>query len=315
MRSLRLVFAGTPDFACPSLSALRGAGHEICLVITQPDRPCGRGQRLRPPAVRMEAEGLDLPCDQPECLDTPEMRRRLEELAPEAVVVVAFGQKIPPWLLSLPPLGCLNVHASLLPRYRGAAPIQRALLDGAAETGVTIMRLDEGWDTGPVILQRAMAVAPEDNAGTLHEKLAAAGADLLVEALAGLARGDLHPRPQDEAGATRAPKLRPEEMRLDWTAPAPYLHNLVRALAPAPLAETSHGGRRLQIIETRPAGEVPPAPPGTVLAVEGREVLVHAGTGGLFLVTVKPANSRAMSAADYARGHRLLPGDRLGYGP
>ncbi|MGE5598926.1 MAG: methionyl-tRNA formyltransferase, partial [Bacteroidota bacterium] len=171
---MRLVFAGTPDFACPSLLALREAGHDLALVITQPDRPCGRGQRLRPPAVKAEAGCLDLPCVQPDCLDTPDMRRRLEELAPDAVVVVAFGQKIPPWLLALPPFGCLNVHASLLPRYRGAAPIQRALLDGAAETGVTIMRLDEGWDTGPIVLQRAVAIAPEDNAGTLHDKLAAA---------------------------------------------------------------------------------------------------------------------------------------------
>jgi len=310
---MRLVFAGTPDFACPSLLALHRAGHEIALVITQPDRPAGRGWQLKPPPVKEKALSLGLPVLQPESLDEPELRRRLEELAPEAVVVVAFGQKIPAWLLALPRYGCLNVHASLLPRYRGAAPIQRALMDGEEVTGVTIMQLDEGWDTGPILTQRTVEIRPEDNAGTLHDRLAVIGAELLVETLAALGEGRIMPRPQDESLATRAPKIRPEEMRLDWTMPARRIHNLVRALAPAPLAETFHGPRRLQIVETslaRPEGK--DGPPGTVLVVDREGALVAAGEGAVRLVRVKPAGGKTMTAAEYARGYRLGPGAVLG---
>ncbi|NLG84974.1 MAG: methionyl-tRNA formyltransferase [Firmicutes bacterium] len=310
---MRLVFAGTPEFACPSLLALHRAGHELVLVITQPDRPAGRGLKLNAPVVKEEALSLDLPVVQPEGMEETTLRRRLEEIAPEAVIVVAFGQKIPGWLLSLPRFGCLNVHASLLPRYRGAAPIQRALMNGDEVTGVTIMQLDEGWDTGPLLSQRVVEIRPDDNAGTLHDRLAVVGAELLVETLAALAEGRISPRPQDEAAATRAPKIRPEEMRIDWRWPAARLHNLVRALAPKPLAETFHGAQRLQIVEAalaRPEGE--DHPPGTVLAVEGEGILVATGRGVLRLVRLKPAGGRVMAAADYARGYRLTPGVVLG---
>ncbi len=315
MRPWRLVFAGTPEFACPSLEALARAGHAILLVISQPDRPSGRGQQLKPPPVKTAALRLGLPIEQPEGIDSPAVRSRLAELSADAVVVVAYGQKIPPWLLSLPPLGCLNVHASLLPRYRGAAPIQRAVMNGDTETGVTIMRLDEGWDTGPLLCQRRVAIRPEDDAGALHDRLAAAGADLLCEALAGLAAGTVRAAAQDETRATRAPKLKPEEMRLDWSAPAARIQNLVRALAPAPLAETFHAGRRLQIMRVmRPeaAGPAAEAAPGTVIAVRRDGVLVQTGSGPLLLLEVKPANGRPMPAAAYARGHHLLPGAQLG---
>ena len=310
---MRLVFAGTPEFARPSLKALHRAGHELALVITQPDRPSGRGQRMKAPAIKEEALSLRLPVVQPEGMEDGDLRARLAALAPDAVVVVAFGQKIPAWLLELPRFGCINVHASLLPRYRGAAPIQRALMDGETVTGVTIMRLDEGWDTGPILSQRAVAIESADNAGTLHDRLAALGAELLVETLAGLAQGKIAARPQDEAGATRAPKIRPEEARVDWHAPAERIHNLVRALAPAPLAETFHGERRLQIVETalaRPDGEE--APPGTVLAVEREAVVVATGRGSLRLIRLKPAGGRIISAGDYARGYRLAAGTTLG---
>lgn len=308
---MRIVFAGTPDFACPSLSALVRAGHELLLVVCQPDRPCGRGQRLRAPAVKEGACGLSLPVAQPERIDTPEFRARLEALALDAFVVVAFGQKIPPWLLGLPRYGCINVHASLLPRYRGAAPIQRALMNGETETGVTIMLLDEGWDTGPILARRAVAIDAEDNAGSLHDKLAEAGADLLVEALAGLDAGTLIPVPQDNALATAAPKVKPEECRLDWNRPAVELHNLVRALAPAPLAETFHGTRRLQVIKTQALPEADAAQPGIVTEVRPEGVSVRAGLGTLRLLEVKPANGRAMPAWAYAQGYRLAPGERF----
>ena len=311
MRPWRLVFAGTPDFACPSLQALTEAGQEILLVISQPDRPSGRGQQLKPPPIKEAALRLGMPVEQPEQIDTPDMRRRLLELSPDAVVVVAYGQKIPSWLLSLPPLGCLNVHASLLPRYRGAAPIQRAILNGDAETGVTIMRLDEGWDTGPMLRQSRVAILPEDDAGTLHERLAVSGASLLRAALAGLAEGTVLAVAQDEALATKAPKIRPEEMRLNWHEPAVRLRNLVRALAPAPLAETFHAGRRLQIMRAEAIESAREAVPGTVLEVDRDGLLVQTGSGALLLLEVKPANGRPMPAAAYAHGHHLLPGGQL----
>lgn len=311
MRPLRLVFAGTPEFAGPSLYALHEAGHQVVLVVSQPDRPRGRGQRLKSPPVKECGDSLGLAVVQPEQIDTPSFRRDLEMLVPDAVVVVAFGQKIPSWLLSLPPLGCLNVHASLLPKYRGAAPIQRAIMNGETETGVTIMQLDEGWDTGPLVCQRTVRIGPEDDAGSLHDRLAAAGAELLVQALAGLAGGGLRPVAQDEAAATKAPKLRPEEMRLDWRAPAPRLHNLVRALAPAAAAETFHGDRRLLIVRTSAVALDNEASPGTVVGVGPEGVLVQADEGALLLVTLKPANGHPMPAEAYARGHQLIPGVRL----
>ncbi|MGE5550181.1 MAG: methionyl-tRNA formyltransferase [Bacteroidota bacterium] len=309
---MRIVFAGTPDFACPSLAAIKAAGHEVVQVITQPDRPCGRGQRLMPPAVKEHAACLGLDPLQPERIDTPALRRLLTALSPEAVVVVAFGQKIPPWLLTLAPLGCLNVHASLLPRYRGAAPIQRAIMNGEVETGVTIMLLDEGWDTGPLLCQRAVRIEPQDDAGSLHDRLAAVGAELLVQALEGLAAGTLIPVPQDETRSSRAPKLRPEEMRLAWHEPATKLHNLVRALAPSPLVETFHAERRLQVRRTQAVVCNAAQPPGTVLSAGKDGILVRAGEDALRLLEVKPANGRLMHAAEYARGHRLMPGTRLG---
>jgi methionyl-tRNA formyltransferase len=312
LQKLRIVFAGTPDFACPSLVALQRAGHGIDLVVTQPDRPRGRGRHLAAPAVKTLAGEYNLPLLQPERIDAPGIREQFEALAPDVVVVVAFGQKIPSWLLCLAPLGCLNVHASLLPAHRGAAPIQRAILEGLPETGVTIMQLDEGWDTGPLLGRRPVAIGPDEDAGSLRDRLAEAGAGLLVEVLAGLAEGSIAPVAQNDALATRAPKIGPEEARMDWRRTARELHNLARALSPAPLAETSHRENRLQIMATKfidanPAGETP----GTVLAVDADGIVVSAGKGKLRLVRVKPANGRAMPAADYARGHRLAPGERL----
>ena len=311
MTALRLVFAGTPDFACPSLEALVAAGHEIALVVTQPDRPRGRGMHLAPPAVKMAAERLGLEVAQPAEIDTLEFRRKMEELAPDATIVVAFGQKIPSWMLTMTRLGCLNVHASLLPFYRGAAPIQRALLNGERETGVTIMRLDEGWDTGPILAQETVGIGPDENAGSLHGRLADAGARLLVSALGGLAAGTLEPRPQDDSLATKAPKVRPEEMRISLLLPAAKLHNLIRALSPAPLAETFYAGSRLQIVKARLADTAADAAPGTVLAAGREGILVQTGQGGLLIEEIKPANGRIMPAAAYARGHRLAPGERL----
>ena len=312
MNPLRVIFAGTPEFACPSLAALNEADCQVILVITQPDRPAGRGRRLSPPAVKSLANRLGLPLMQPDRIDTPELRRRLEALGPDVVVVVAFGHKIPPWLLTLPPWGCLNAHASLLPRYRGAAPIQRALMNGDEETGVTIMRLDEGWDTGTILRQRSIRVAPEEDAGALHDRLAAIGAELLAETLAGLAAGTVVPVAQDDSLATKAPKLRPEETRLDWREPALKLHNLVRALAPAPLAETFHGAGRLQVARTQVVPSNGQEAPGTILEIKAEGALVRTGNGGLRLIQVKPANGRLMSAADYARGYHLHPRDVLG---
>ena len=311
-----VVFMGTPDFAVPSLRALVEAGFPIQAVITQPDRPRGRGHRLTPSPVKAAALELGLPVHQPERLAEPEVLEWLDRLAPEAVVVVAFGQKIPPRVLQLPPLGCINVHASLLPRHRGAAPIPRAIMAGDTETGITTMLMDEGWDTGPILLQEAIPLGPDETAGSLHDRLAELGARLLVETLQRLQEGSLTPTPQDDRLATLAPKLRPEEQVLDWNRPAVALERHIRALHPHPGAVTFHGDRRL-IVER--AAVVAPgeaggsAEPGQVLeAVRYGRLLVQTGDGVLEILELRPAGKRTMTARDYLNGFPTEPGERMG---
>lgn len=311
-----LVFMGTPDFAVPSLRALAGAGFPILAVVTQPDRPRGRGHRLSPSPVKTAALELGLPVRQPERLDEPQVLAWLKELAPEAVAVVAFGQKIPSEILHLPPLGCVNVHASLLPRYRGAAPIQRAIMAGDRVSGITTMLMDEGWDTGPILLQEETALAPDETGGSLHDRLAQMGARLLVETLQRLQAGTLKPTPQDDRLATRAPKLREEEQLIDWSQPADVIERLVRALHPFPGAVTFHQGRRLIIeraaVAAPPlAGSQPGEPGRVVLPGQGR-LLVQTGRGILELLQLRPAGKASMAARDYLNGFPVEPGDRMG---
>lgn len=313
---MRVAFFGTPEFAVPSLRALAEGGHEVCLVVTQPDRPAGRGYRTTPSPVKEAAGRLGLPLAQPAGVAAEEFVAGLRRLAPDVCVLVAFGQKITPRLLAVPPAGWVNVHASLLPRWRGAAPVPRAIMAGDEVTGVTTMYLDTGWDTGDVILRREVAIGPEENAGEVLDRLAVEGAEALRETLALLARGEAPREPQDEALATLAPRLRPEEGELDWTLPALTIHNRVRALAPAPGAYTFFRGKRLKIRRTRWAAEEEPrgksaGPPGT-LVWRGAELWAVAGDGMVRLLEVQPEGGRAMEAEAFARGQRLLPGEGLG---
>ncbi len=309
---MRLSFMGTPAFALPSLRALVEAGHQIGLVVTQPDRPVGRGRRLAPPPVKLAAQELQLPLLQPEKVREPAVFAALRAAQPEAIVVVAYGQLLPETILPLPPQGCLNLHASLLPKYRGPAPIPWAIIRGESVTGVTIMRIEERMDAGPMLLQQAELIRPRDTAGTLSERLAVLGAELLCQALDQVARGTGHLTPQDDRLATYAPKLTPADTHLNWARDAQALDASIRGLLPEPGAVTRFRGRRVKVLEAY-VEAAPGSAPGTVLAIDANKgVLVATGQGGFRLTRVQPENRRAMGAAEFARGYRVQPGDAFG---
>jgi methionyl-tRNA formyltransferase len=306
MRSLRIAFAGTPQFAVPALRVLLSSAHQVVGVLTQPDRPAGRGQQLRASPIKLLAAGHSLPVSQPPTLRTPEGRAELERWAPDLLVVVAYGLILPEPVLVLPRLGCVNIHGSLLPRWRGAAPIQRAILAGDAETGVTIMQLDAGLDTGPMLLERRRPIHSHETAGDLHDALSELGAAALADAIDGIAAGTLAARPQPATGATYAPKIEKAEARLDWNAAATELDRRVRAFNPWPIAETSFAGEQLRVLRARvadqPAAE---AAPGTVLGVAEDGLRVACGDGVLAVRELQRAGKRPISARDFANAVRL----------
>lgn len=308
-KPLRVIFMGSPAFAVPSLERVLAAGHVIPLVVTQPDRPAGRGQALRPPAVKVAAALHGLPVLQPEKLNEPGVLSALAGAQPDVIAVVAFGQFIPRAVRELPRLGCVNGHASLLPKYRGAAPIHWALIAGETETGITIMRVEEGMDTGAILLQRAIPIAPGDDAGSLHDRLADLAASALAEALQMLARGEAVWTPQNEAEATRAPKIRDEDCRLDLVGDPATLVNRIRGLAPAPGAYLVSRGQRLKLLRAEARPEAGPA--GAILGIESRALVCGTGAGAVALHEVQPEGKRRMSGADFARGQRLRVGDGL----
>jgi methionyl-tRNA formyltransferase len=310
----RIVFMGTPDFAVATLRALAQT-HTVVGVVTQPDRPAGRGRRLEPPPVKNFAVEAGLPVIQPQRLREPEAMAQLQAWAPELIVVAAFGQILRPAVLDLPPRGCLNVHASLLPRHRGAAPIAAAILDGDSETGITIMRMDQDLDTGPILAQRSMPIDPTDTSGALTQRLAPLGARLLLEVIPDYLVGRLPPVPQDDSRATYAPQLKKEDGKLDFTRPVSELERRVRAFAPWPGAyadwpdPAGGGSRRLKVSRAGvlehgvgSAGEVVATPQGPA---------VGADDGALLLLEVQPPGKRPMPAADFARGARGFIGSRL----
>jgi methionyl-tRNA formyltransferase len=308
-KPLRVIFMGSPAFAVPSLERLLAEGYAIPLVVTQPDRPAGRGQNLRPPPVKVTAGRHALPVLQPEKVSQPDVLASLSAARPDVIAVAAFGQFLPRAVREMPPLGCVNVHASLLPRYRGAAPIAWALIRGETETGVTIMRITEGMDAGPMLLQRAIPIGPEEDAGTLHDRLADLGASALSEALAMLARGEGVWIPQDDGLATLAPKLRDEDCRLDLAGdPAAFVYR-VRGLTPAPGAYLLWGEQRLKVSRARlSAGR---GPSGTILGIDDQAIVCGTGTGSVALLEVQPEGKRRMTGAEFARGQRLRVGGRL----
>jgi methionyl-tRNA formyltransferase len=307
---MRVIFLGTPEFAVPSLKALIASPYEVCAAVTQPDRPAGRGRRLHPPAVKILAEAERIPILQPEKIRDPRNRPALEVFRPDFVVVVAFGQILPKWLLDLPSLGPVNVHASLLPLYRGAAPISHAIMNGDTRSGVTTMLMDETLDTGPILLQRAFAVSEDMTAGDLSDLLSRAGAELLIATLDGLRTGTIQPAAQDHSRATLAPRIAKETACVSWQDPARRIHNLVRGMNPWPLAYTVFREQRLQLIRSRVAREGGPAgpPAGTYLESTPDGILVQCGGGSMLeLVEVQLAGKSRTSGRAFANGARLQP--------
>lgn len=303
---------GTPVFAVPTLTALYEAGYEIAGVVTQPDRPKGRGQKLAASPVKEYASTRGLTIYQPERVKAPEFVQELRRLAPDVIVVVAYGQILSADILDLPPYGCINVHASLLPKYRGAAPIHWAIINGEAMTGVTTMYMDRGMDTGDMILKSEIPVTTEDTTGSLHDKLAQAGAKLLLRTLEQTAAGKAPRAAQDDAQATYAPLLKREHERMDWQRTAHALHCQIRGLNPWPGAFTTHRGKQLKIWHAALLNEQTDQPPGTVVNVDNRGITVATASGSLLLIELQPQNSKKMHAADYARGHHFVPGEQMG---
>ena len=306
----RVIFLGTPSFAVPTLEKIVAAGYRVPLVVTQPDRPKGRGNTLAAPPVKETALRLGLDVFQPERIRRPEAQARLAELKPDVMVVVGYGQIIPQSAIDIPPHGIINVHASLLPKYRGAAPVQWAIVNGETRTGVTTMRIDAGLDTGDMLLKAETEIGAEESAVELGERLSAMGADLLIETLRGLAAGAIVPRKQDSSQATHAPILKKEDGRIDWTRPAVEIHNRVRGLMPWPGAYTTFRGQVLHVWRSRVSADGG-VTPGTLIA--GHKLVVACGeSSSLELVEVQLEGRKKMPGEAFANGQRLPQNETLG---
>jgi methionyl-tRNA formyltransferase len=301
--SLRIAFAGTPEFALPPLDAIARSGHQLVGVWTQPDRPAGRGRKLTPSPVKQRALELGVPVQQPENFKTEEAKQGLRDAKPDVFVVVAYGIILPKSVLEIPRYGCLNIHASLLPRWRGAAPIQRAILAGDAESGVAIMQMDKGLDTGDVLQESRTPIGEADDTQVLHDRLAKLGAEALLQVLDALP--DVKPRKQDGASVTYAEKLTKEEARLDWHKSAAELARAVRGYNPWPVAYAEYQGQPLRIWRAKPVDSSVKAVPGTLLATGREGIDVATGQGVLRLLELQPAGGRVLSAADFANGRDL----------
>lgn len=312
-QALRIVFAGTPEFAAEHLKALLDTPHRIVAVYTQPDRPAGRGQKLMPSAVKSLALEHGLPVMQPQSLRNAEAQAELAALRADLMVVVAYGLILPQAVLDIPRLGCINSHASLLPRWRGAAPIHRAIEAGDAETGITIMQMDEGLDTGPMLLRRRLPILPNDTTGSLHDRLAALGAQCIVEALAALPDGSLTAEPQPETGVTYAAKIGRAESALDWSRPAAELHCAIRAFNPFPGAVGSLRDTTIKIwaAERVAGGELAGSEAGTVLAAGEEGIVVACGEGALRLLQLQRPGSKRLPAGEFLRGFNVSAGERF----
>lgn len=307
---MRIVFMGSPGFALPALMALRQAGHDLCCVYSQPAKPAGRGQALRPTPVAAFARDAGLEVRTPKSLKGEKAQAAFAELRPDLAVVVAYGLILPPPILAAPVFGCINLHASLLPRWRGAAPIQRAIMAGDAQTGVAIMQMEEGLDTGPVFAQAATPIGPEDTAERLHDRLAALGAPLLVEVVSGLEAGKLSPQAQPQAGILYAHKIAPADARIDWTLPAAVIDRQIRGLSPHPgawfLLDSEKGPVRIKALGARL--EAASGEPGAVL---DHALLIACGSGALRLSRVQKEGRQALDSAEFLRGWPVPAGKSL----
>lgn len=309
MTDWRIIFMGTPAFACPTLQILLDRGEHLVGVFTQPDRPKGRGQKLQPPPVKELALQHGIPVHQPLKVRAPEVIEQIRALKPDLIVVVAFGQILPKALLEIPPQGCINVHASLLPRYRGAAPLNWCIVNGEQETGVTTMLMDVGLDTGPMLLKKSTPIGPDEEITALHDRMSLLGAVLLDETLDGLKAGIIVPEPQNDADSSYAPLLKKEDGLIDWTKPAQQIHNLVRGLASWPGAYSFLQDQPLKVHRTSLGSAT--GQPGAVLSATPKGIEVACGQGSLLIHELQAAGSRRMDAASFLAGRPLPPGTRL----
>lgn len=312
MSGLRVIFMGTPEFACPTLQKLVERGEQVVAVFTQPDRPKGRGQRLMPPPVKELAERHAIPVYQPARVRNPEVVESIRQLAPDVIVVVAFGQILPKALLDIPPLGCINVHASLLPRYRGAAPLNWCIINGETETGVTTMLMDVGLDTGPMLLKQATPIDENEDIVSLHDRMSLMGAGLLSETLDRLTAGTIVPQEQDGSQSCYAPLLKKEDGRIDWHREAGCVHNQVRGLAVWPVAHTFLDGQLLKVYRTRTAGGN--GLPGTVLRADRHGIEVACLKGSLIIEELQLAGKKRLDAASFLAGYAISPGAQFAGG-
>jgi methionyl-tRNA formyltransferase len=306
---MRVVFMGSPEFAVPALRALL-EHHDVALVVTQPDKPAGRGQQSTPPPVKQVAVAAGVPVSQPRSARPPEVAAELAATGAELGVVVAYGKILPRAVLEAFPRGCVNIHASLLPAYRGAAPVQRAIIDGLRETGITMMQLDEGMDTGPILLQRPVSIAPDDTSGSLLARLSGVGAEMLLETVAGLAAGTLAPRPQPSAGASHAPMLTKEDGKIDWSRPAELVAARIRGVDPWPGATTMLAGEPVKLFGAAPAGGS--GAPGTILSADAAGLIVACGDGACRIAELQAAGRKRMPVGAFVSGRPLAPGTVLG---
>lgn len=309
---MKIVFMGTPDFALASLDKLIDGGYEIAAVVTQPDRPKGRGKKLTPPPVKERALGAGLRVLQPERVKDSGFIEALKELSPDIIIVVAYGQILPEEIINLPAMGCINVHASLLPKYRGAAPINWCIINGESRTGVTTMYMDKGMDTGDILLQRETEIGENETASELHERLAALGADLLLETLEGLQRNEVERKAQDHSAATYAPQLDRETGRVDWNSDAKSIYNLIRGTNPWPGCYTVYKGERMKLWEAKVLEQKSRGTAGKVLEAGHGGMLVQAGSGTLLVTKIQMPSSRVMTVDEYLRGNSLETGYILG---
>ncbi len=312
---MRIVFMGTPEFAVPSLEALLQSDDQVVGIVTQPDRPKGRGQLLAPPPVKLIAQRAGIPFLQPVKIRVPEFLKALADWKPDLIAVTAYGRILHAPILTLPPMGCVNVHGSLLPKYRGAAPVQWAIINGETETGITTMLMDEGMDTGAMLLQESLPISSEDTAGTLAPRLAALGGRLLVETIARLKSGAITPQSQNHALATSAPPLKKEDGAINWTASASRIANRVRGLSPWPGAYAYFGGERWMVWSAISNPAKTDVAPGTIADVTKQSIHVATGDGWLMLKEIQPANSKRLTVAQYLAGHRVSAGQRFDAAP
>ena len=307
----RIVFMGTPDFSVPTLEALHASDHEVVLVITQPDRPKGRGRKITASPVKKAAGRHDYPVFQPESLKHPRDVKKIADTSPDFLVVIAYGRILPPAVLDIPRFGAVNGHASLLPKYRGPAPIQWAIINGETETGVTTIMMDRGLDTGDILMTASEPIGPEETAGDLHDRLAVVGAHLIVDTLDAHARGTLCPVAQDSDRATYAPLLKKRDGHIDWRKSAVEIDRFIRGVSPWPGAFTFHGGTRLKLFKAAALDKKTGSPPGTVLEGFPGDLLVATGDGVLSIEQIQGASGKRLAIDDFLRGYPLAPGDQL----